>query len=75
MGFFNKFFKPTAPKMPEPPKPRSIKPPSIKPPVINPANGMVMHGGIGGFDGKGNLYGHDKKPNFPKANPFPNRKF
>ncbi len=63
MGIFDKIFKPTAPK----------------PPVINPANGMPMHGGIGGFDGKGNLYGQDKspfpKPNFPKQNPFPKNKF
>jgi hypothetical protein len=28
------------------------------------ANGMVMNGGIGRFDGKGNRYGQNKKPNF-----------
>jgi len=70
MGLFDRFFRSMTPKMPEPPKP-----PSIKLPVVNPANGMVMNGGIGGFDGKGNRYGQDKKPNFPKPNPFPNRKF
>jgi hypothetical protein len=60
MGLFDKF-----PKLP------IFKPP--KPPVINPASGMPMHGGIGGFDGKGNLYGQNKSP-FPKPNPFPKQK-
>jgi|HubBroStandDraft_1064217.scaffolds.fasta_scaffold1087082_1 hypothetical protein len=65
MGLFNKPFGTFS-------KPMTIQPP--KPPIINPASGMPMHGGIGGFDGRGNLYGQNKSP-FPKPNPFPNHKF
>ena len=66
MGMFDKFPKPPAFKPP------AFKPP--KPPVINPANGMTMNGGIGGRDGKGNLYGQNKSL-FSKLNIFSKNKF
>jgi hypothetical protein len=62
MGQFDKLFN----KFPKPP---TIKPP--KPPIINPATGLPMSGGRGGVDIKGNPFGVNNKPSFPKRNPNP----
>jgi len=67
MGMFDKFPKPPAFKPP--------KPPAFKAPVVNPANGMIMIGGMGGRDLKGNLYGQNKKSLFSRLNPFSKNKF